>query len=129
MPQRRLSGDRGDATVESVLCVPALLIVLFTVIQFGLWYHAQHVTQAAAQEGVRAVRVETGTSDAGRIKAKDFMANAAPELVRDVTVTADRSATEATVHIHGTVRAVVPGLQLPVDAQETSSVERFEAGP
>ena len=126
---RRLRGDRGDATVETVLCVPVLLVVLMTVIQFGLWYHAEHVVQAAAQEGVRAARVDTGTADVGRARGEAFMAQAAPALVHDVTVTATRTGDHADVHVHGVVHAVVPGLDLTVDASETSPLERFESGP
>ena len=124
---RRLHGDRGDATVEAVLCVPVLLVVFMTVIQFGLWYHAEHVVHAAAQEGVRAARVDTGSAENGRTRSEQFMTQAAPALVHEVTVTVTRTADHAEVHVHGFVHAVVPGLDLTVDARESSPLERFEA--
>ena len=62
----RLRDERGDETVEAVLAVPVLMFLIMTVIQFGLWYHASHTAEAAAQEGVRAARVEGGTEVDGR---------------------------------------------------------------
>ena len=58
----RLRDERGDATIEAVLVVPVLLLMIMTVIQFGLWYHASHTLKAAAQEGVRASRIDGGTA-------------------------------------------------------------------
>ena len=52
--RRRWREESGEATTEMVLIVPVLLLLLLVVVQFGLWYHAQHVVQAAAQEGTRA---------------------------------------------------------------------------
>ena len=71
---RRLDRDRGSATTEAVLLTPVLLFLVMLVIQFGLWYHAQHVAQAAAQEGVRSARVEGSTADAGRTRAVEPIA-------------------------------------------------------
>src|SRR5438874_7444662 len=51
-PMRRLEGDHGSVTTETVLLTPVLLFLVMIVIQFGLWYHAEHVAKAAAQEGV-----------------------------------------------------------------------------
>ncbi|MDN5805096.1 MAG: pilus assembly protein, partial [Microlunatus sp.] len=50
----RGSGDRGMATIQMVLLLPAVLTVLFAGMQAALWYHARAVAIAAAQEGARA---------------------------------------------------------------------------
>lgn len=124
---RRLRGERGDATVEAVLAVPVLLLLIMTVIQFGLFYHAAHTAEAAAQEGVRAARVEDGTAADGRDRAERFMHDAAPTLVNDVRVDAARDNEVARVEVTGSVRAIVPGLHLSVHAKAESPVERFRA--
>ncbi len=87
---RRLRDERGDATVEAVLAVPVLLLLVLLVIQFGLYYHAAHTAEAAAQEGARAARVEGASAADGEDRARTFMADAAPTLVDDVTITATR---------------------------------------
>lgn len=120
--------ERGDATVEAVLAVPVLLLLLImTVIQFGLWYHASHTAEAAAQEGARAARVEGGTAADGQDRAERFMHDAAPTLVNDVRVDVIRDAEVARVEVRGSVRAIVPGLHLAVHAEAESPVERFRA--
>lgn len=124
---RRLRGERGDATVEAVLAVPVLLLLIMTVIQFGLFYHASHTAEAAVQEGVRAARVEGGTAADGRDRAERFMHDAAPTLVNGVRVDAVRDTEVARVEVRGSVRAIVPGLHLSIHAEAESPVERFRA--
>ncbi|MBI2169362.1 MAG: pilus assembly protein [Actinobacteria bacterium] len=124
---RRCRGDSGQATTEVVLLMPVLLFLVMLVIQFGLWYHAQHVVQAAAQEGVRAARVEGGTAGAGQQRAEAFLDSAGSTLVRDAGVTATRDGETATVRVTGRVAGVVPGFSLPLDASAESPVERFRS--
>jgi len=121
--------ERGSAATEVVLLTPVLLFLVMLVVQFGLWYHAEHVAQAAAQEGVRSARLEGSTADAGRKRAVDFLAVSGPTIVQDATVTASRDAETATVEVRGHAVTVVPGFSLPVNAKATSPVERFREDP
>lgn len=125
-PRRRLLGEEGIATTEAVLVTPVLLLLVMTVFQFGLWYHAQHVATAAAEEGARTARSEQGTATAGRTRAEAFLDQAGPTIVQDRTVDATRTADTATVTVHGTAVAVIPGLHLSINATATSPVERFD---
>jgi Flp pilus assembly protein TadG len=118
--------QRGGATVELVLTVPVLLLLLMLIVQFGLYWHASHVAQAAAQEGVRAARMVDGSAQAGQARAQTFVARAAPTLLHDVGITASRDARTATVHVHATVQAVLPGLSLAVDVESHSPIEHFQ---
>ena len=117
--------ERGDESIEVVLVTPVLLLLIMTVIQFGLWYHASHVAEAAAQEGASAARVEAATANDGRERAQQFMASAAPALVDAVSVTATRDTEIARVEVNGTVHSLVPGLTLHVHGEAQSQVERF----
>jgi Flp pilus assembly protein TadG len=121
--------ERGSAATEVVLLTPVLLLLVMLVVQFGLWYHAEHVAQAAAQEGVRSARLEGSTADAGRTCAVDFLAVSGPTIVQGATVTASRDAETATVEVRGHAVTVVPGFSLPVNAKATSPVERFREDP
>lgn len=118
--------ERGEVT-ETVIAVPILMVLILTIIQFGLWYHAVHVAEAAAQEGVRAARVSDGTADAGRDRAAAFMLANAPTLVTGATVTATRDDEQARVEVRAVLRPLVPGLDLPVSASAESPTERFRA--
>jgi Flp pilus assembly protein TadG len=124
-----MPAERGSATTEVVLLTPVLLFLVMLVVQFGLWYHAEHVAQAAAQEGVRTARLEGSSADAGRTRATDFLANLGPTIVKEPVVTATRDADTASVSVHGHSVAVVPGFSLPVKATATSPVERFREDP
>lgn len=117
--------DRGEAVTETVLLVPALMFLIMLIIQFGLWYHAQHAVQAAASEGVRAARAETGTGDDGVARAEAFLNDIGPRTVVSPNVKVVVVADQATVEVSGAAPAVVPGLRLPVHASATSSLERF----
>jgi Flp pilus assembly protein TadG len=70
---RRLRGDRGAATTELAVTAPALLLLMMAIVQFGLWYHAAHLANAAAQEGARAYRVQTGSEAEGVETARNFL--------------------------------------------------------
>jgi Flp pilus assembly protein TadG len=125
----RAHNERGDATVEAVLVTPVLLFLIMVVIQFGLWYHASHVAEAAAQEGASAARVEAATADDGRVSAQQFMRSAAPALVGAVSVTASRDAEVARVEVDGTMHSLIPGLTFHVHGEAQSPVERFRPEP
>lgn len=111
--------------MEMVLVVPVLLTILLLIVQFGLYWHATHVAQAAAQEGVRTARMLDGTAAAGETRTRGFLAHAAPKLLHDVTVTSHRDLTDSAIRVHSTVEAVIPGLSLTVDVEATSPTEQF----
>lgn len=119
--------EQGSATTELVIAMPVLLLLIMCIIQFGLWYHAGHVAESAAQEGVRAARVDTGSVAAGQERAERFVATAAPTLLVDVAIHTTRNGETARVEISGTVRSIVPGLNLPVHAEAESPIEAFRA--
>ena len=123
----RLQGERGEGSLEVVLVVPVLILLIASVIQFALWSHAAHVALAAAQEGAEQARLDGSTAEAGRARAEDFLAQAAPRLIASPEVTATRDAQVATVVVRGRVASLVPGLDLPVRGRATGAVERFRA--
>jgi len=49
--------DRGQATVETALLLPALVMAMLAVIQIGLVVHARVMVTHAAREAVRAAAV------------------------------------------------------------------------
>ena len=122
---RRPAVDRGAASTEVVLLTPVLLFLVMLVIQFGLWYHAQSVAQAAAEQGVETARANGASATDGEQRARDFLAAAAPTLVSDTVVTADRDAEVATVTIDGESVDLLFGFSFGVHAEASSPVERF----
>jgi Flp pilus assembly protein TadG len=111
--------------VELVVTTPVLLLAVLLIVQIGLWQHARHVALAAAREGARAAREYHGTAEAGRRAAEDYLNALAPTLLRPRTVTAERTATTATVRVEGRLTSLVPGLAVRVGEVSTGAVERF----
>jgi len=59
---REHDGERGASAVEFALVSLPLLILIFLVVQAGLYYHAVSVAQAVAQTTARVVRTYPGTA-------------------------------------------------------------------
>lgn len=123
----RSSGQAGSAATEVVLVFPTLLVLVMVIVQFGLWYHATGIARAAAEEGARAARTDTGTAAAGHDRAQVFVDQLAGTLLTDRTVTATRTADTARVEVHGAVVSLVPFVHLTVTAAAQSPTERFRA--
>ena len=66
MSRRRLAGERGQAAVELALFLPVVLVVLYTVIQFGQVYLQFQEVSAATSEGARRASTMAGVADPGR---------------------------------------------------------------
>jgi hypothetical protein len=129
MGRRRRDDERGVATIEMAVLFPVTLLMVFAIIQFGVWYHASDVAKAAAQEGVRAARVEGGNASDGAARADRVLDDNARTLIADRRVVPFRDNDVARVEIRGTCLRVVPipGLSLSVHAVAESPVERFRA--
>lgn len=123
----RARGDAGAATAEMVLVTPAMLLLIMIVVQVGLWFHANHVATAAAQEGARAARSIDATADAGQAKADAFLDALGREIIVERSVVSTRDADQARVEVRGYAVSVVPGVRLPVAAASEGPVERFRA--
>lgn len=122
---RRARGEAGIATLAAVLLMPAVVLVIMTIAQAVVYYHASHLATAAAQEGMRAAQARNATEAAGQAHAQDFLAQAGPSLVLEPTVDVTRSADTARVEIRATAARLVPGLSLDIHAVASGPVERF----
>ena len=105
------------------MVVPILMIVLLTVLQIAIWYHGQSVATAAAQHGLDAARVPSGTSAAGEATVEQFVDQVGGLGLTDVTV--DRTAEEVSVTVNGDVQALVPFFSVPVSVTLDGPVERI----
>ena len=77
----RSNGEHGAATTELVVATPLLLLLVLLVVQFALWGHAIHISDAAAQEGARAARLEGGTAADGAARAREFLSQLSPTIL------------------------------------------------
>jgi Flp pilus assembly protein TadG len=117
--------EAGVATLQAVLVVPVLLLLLLVVFQFALWYHAEELAAAAAQDGARAARVDGGTAQDGMDRANALLDQTGRSLLQHRRVLADRSPGTARVEVHAVCISLVPGVHLAIDAVASSATERF----
>lgn len=115
-------------SVELVVLLPALFAVMFLGMQAALYYHARTVAIAAAQEGARAAGSENGQLADGVSAASGFVADAGgDDVLTAASATAERSATTATVTVHGFSLSVIPGWRPAITQSATVPVERLTA--
>lgn len=116
--------ERGSMSVELVILMPALLLTIFVIIQAGLWVNAREVALHAAAEGSAAATVENGGDELGSSAALAYVEQVG--ALTGTTVIVDRTATDVTVTVTGQAASIVPGLDLPVITQSsTSAIERW----
>ncbi len=81
--------DSGMTSVQVAVLVPALLLWVMLIVQYGLWWHAEQMANAAAAEAVDVAQVPGGTAAAGEASARSYLSEAGN--LTGITVTVDRS--------------------------------------
>jgi len=123
----RLRRDDGSTTVEMAVLFPILLVLLLTVVQAGMWWHARNLALAAAQAGVQVARTTTGTTDAAEEAARSYLDRAGGSATTDATVHASLTAEEAQVAVSATAPRVlpIPGLEITINQTAHARRELF----
>ena len=122
--------DRGSSLLGAVLVIPVMVILTMLVLQFAMLWHARHVAAAAAQTGVQGAAGYRASAADGRASAVGYLADVAPNLLQDPSVTIDRGTATVTAVVRARIPSVVPFAHFDVDETVTGPVERFTgAGP
>ena len=118
-------GERGSAAVEYVICAGLMMLMFTGIVQFAVYFHLRSVATTAARHGVDQVRILDGTTTAGITTANEFLAQNGKTL-ENSAVTADRTATMATVTVTGRVITIVPLLSLHLTVSAQAPTERLD---
>jgi Flp pilus assembly protein TadG len=124
---RRLRDERGMTAIQVAILFPAVLFWIMLIVQYGLWWHAKQVANAAAAEAVDAAQLPTATARDGEDAASSFLAESGN--LQNVTVTVSRQPTIVVVEVHGDAPQLVPGFEWSVIARSSAPVERFIPEP
>ncbi|MBX9243805.1 pilus assembly protein [Actinotalea ferrariae] len=119
--------DEGSASLELAIVFPVLLLIVVALLQYGLWFHARTLAQAAAAEGAATGRAQGATLDAGRTRAEAFLAEHAADLLLEPAVTAiTPSPGHVAVEVRGRSLSLLPLVPGPLIVQSAQGpVERF----
>ena len=131
----RPRGDSGASALELSIVAPAVLLLIFSTIQFALWSYGRNVALQAAREGVSRLRTvpSDADTDAAREAIEDdveaYAVQVGAESLLDPAAVARYDATgegRVRVTVTGRVASLVPGLTLRVTGSATGEIERFE---
>ena len=124
---RRVRDERGMTTIQVAILFPVVLFWIMLIVQYGLWWHAKQVANAAAAEAVDAAQVSSGTARDSEDAASSYLAQSGN--LDNVTITVSREPTVVTVEVRGDAPQLVPGFEWSVTARSTAPVERFIPEP
>jgi Flp pilus assembly protein TadG len=119
--RRRRWDDRGEIAANTAIFVLVILL-LFVVLQFGLWFYGREVAAAAAQHAVDAARVENGSAAAGEATADQYLGQVGG--LPSATVTVTRTSETVTARIDAQAVSIVGFIDPPITVTVTAPVER-----
>lgn len=125
---KRLRSERGTASLELALATPALMLLVLGVLQFGLWYHAEHVARTAALEAARTAAAEGGTLDGATRRGMGVLDAGLGDSALDPNVEVSLGAETARVRVSARIGGLlpIPGLSsFGLRAEATAYRERF----
>ena len=124
-----IGGDDGSTATQVAIVTPVLMLVIMAIIHFAVYFHAEHIVQAAAAQAVSTAGAEHGDADDGRAEAQRVLDKLASGFLQNTDVEVARGATDATVRISGAVVSVMPFLHLHVAAEARGPVETAVTAP
>ena len=107
---RRLSGERGAASLELAIAFPVVLLLVMTLIQAALWFYSRSIALGAAQEGAREGRVQPASTGRAQAAAEDFLDQAGEGLLTGSAVSVAATPGSIQVTVTGTSISLFPGL-------------------
>ena len=124
---RREARDRGSVSLEIAILGPAVLLLIFSIVQAGLWFYARSLALAAAQEGVTSARSYGADPNSGITRAQSFLAQQAGDSLTQTSVSsAGSTAILVRIQVSGRALSVFPGVPgIEVTQSAVGSVERF----
>jgi Flp pilus assembly protein TadG len=130
----RRATDAGAAVVEFVLISVLLVLLLFGVLQVGVYFYARNIVSASAADAARYAASAGMAPSAGAARAKELIARGLGSAqARDVRCTSG-SGTDpksglpvVTVRCTGRVRALLVAIDLPLRVDLTASA--LKEGP
>jgi Flp pilus assembly protein TadG len=120
------SAERGEVFVETAIVGVVVMALSLGLLQFGLWYHAQHVVLGAAQDGARAAALDGAGPSDGRTRAEELLRAGLGSMANRAAVSTTTSPQMATVSVATSISAIVPFLaDITLRARGRAFTERF----
>ncbi len=128
---RARGADRGSSAIELALLAPALLLLVWLIIQFAVYSQGRQVALAAAQIGARVARQDANTVPGWQAiaeqSARSYYAGLGTRVLGgNITATATAyGVSQVRVTVTGDVPSILFGLRLPIHESAGGPVECF----
>jgi Flp pilus assembly protein TadG len=122
--REQLREDRGAMALELSMVVPLAFLMLFALIQGGVYFHGRSVAHHAAQQALDAQRAYNAAPGAGQTAARDFLARMGGSL-SGASVQVEDDGNQVSVEVQGSVINLVPGWDGHVDQRVQAPKEKF----
>ena len=121
-----LRAEHGEAFVETALVGLVVMMLVLGLLQFGLWYHAQHVVIGAAQEGAHAAALDGAVSGDGERRAVEVARAGLGSSSEIVSVSSSGDEDVAEMRVRATLAPLAPLFpSLTLSAEARAFKERF----
>ncbi|EST18014.1 TadE family protein [Streptomyces roseochromogenus] len=110
--------------LELSMVVPLAFLMLFALIQGGLYFHGRSVAHHAAQQALDAQRAYNAAPGAGQTAARDFLARMGGSL-SGASVQVEDNGNQVSVEVQGSVINLVPGWDGHIDQRVQAPKEKF----
>lgn len=120
----RGENERGSASVEAIMVIPAVLLIFFAIIQGAVVLQANNVAQAAASTAYNSARLYDASTEDG-VNAGNAALTQAGTILTGTNVTVQRGAETVTVTVTGTAATLIPGVPATISRTVTGPTERW----
>ncbi|MGW4984098.1 TadE family protein [Streptomyces mirabilis] len=119
-----LRRDRGAMALELSTVMPLAFLMLFALIQGGVWFHGRSVAHHAAQQALDAQRAYNAAPGAGQAAARDFLERMGGSL-SSARIEIEDNGDQVSVQVTGDVINLVPGWDGHVNQRVQAPKEKF----
>lgn len=123
---KHMRSEDGEVFVETALVGVVVMALSLGLLQFGLWYHAQHVVLGAAQDGAHAAALDGAGPADGQERAEELVRAGLGSISEGTSISSDMTDRVASVRVETRISAIVPFLpDLQLSAEGRAFRERF----
>ncbi len=121
-----MKNQQGSTTAEAVLVVPIFMLIIFIIIQIGMFVHGYEVIQASAVEGAQTASISpTDDSNVSASVARFIEKRGGGDV--GLTKVGITSGNFVTVTVSGMCKSILPFWSISLSASVSENVNRFRA--
>jgi Flp pilus assembly protein TadG len=122
-----MKNENGSVTAEAVIIVPIFMVIIFLIVQIGIFAHAYEVLQASAEVGEQIASISPKNTTAVDATVNGVIKQRGGGDIYLTSINVN-SSDYLTVMVSGTCKSILPFFQIKLTATASGDVQRFRAG-